>query len=164
VVGHAGSRALCDLAETLGLRAGLSAVMASTKRRRRGHDRGEVLVDLAVMIADGGTTISDLVTLIDQPDLFGPVASVATAWRTLQAVDESALARVAAARAAARAQAWAAGADPGAYVVDIDATLVGSHSDKQHAAANYKHGYGFAPVLGWRPISGGKSVTGAGSW
>jgi hypothetical protein len=154
VVGHAGSRALCDLAETLGLRAGLSAAMASTKRRRRGHDRGEVLVDLAVMIADGGTTISDLVTLIDQPDLFGSVASVATAWRTLQAVDETVLARLAAARAEARAQAWAAGADPGAYVVDIDATLVGSYSEKQRAAANYKHGYGFAPVLAYLDATG----------
>jgi hypothetical protein len=154
VVGHAGSRALCDLAETLGLQAGLSAAMASTKRRRRGHDRGEVLVDLAVMIADGGTTISDLVTLSDQPGLFGPVASVATAWRTLQSVDETVLGRLAAARAAARAEAWAAGADPGVYVVDIDATLVGSHSDKQHAAANYKHGFGFAPVLAYLDATG----------
>lgn len=154
VVGHAGSRTLCDLAETLGLRAGLSAAMASTKQRRRGHDRGEVLVDLAVMIADGGTTISDLVTLADQPGLFGPVASVATAWRTLQAVDDTVLAQVAAARAEARALAWAAGADPGVYVVDIDATLVGSHSEKQHAAANYKHGYGFAPVLAYLDATG----------
>lgn len=154
VVGHAGSRALCDLAETLGLQAGLSAAMASTKQRRRGHDRGEVLVDLAVMIADGGTTISDLVTLSDQPDLFGPVASVATAWRTLRSVDETVLAKVAAARAEARAVAWAAGADPGVYVVDIDATLVGSHSEKQHAAANYKHGYGFAPVLAYLDATG----------
>lgn len=145
---------MCDLAETLGLRAGLSAAMAGTKQRRRGHDRGEVLVDLAVMIADGGTTISDLVTLSDQPGLFGPVASVATAWRTLRSVDETVLAQVAAARAAARAEAWAAGADPGVYVVDIDATLVGSHSEKQHAAANYKHGYGFAPVLAYLDATG----------
>ena len=78
-------RALCDLAEVLGLRPALSAAMASTKQRQGGHDRGQVLVDLAVMVADGGTAISDLVTLIDQPSLFGQVASVATAWRTLQA-------------------------------------------------------------------------------
>jgi hypothetical protein len=128
--------------------------MAPSKRRRRGHDRGQVLVDLAVMLADGGTTISDLETLIDQPLLFGQVASVATAWRTLDAVDETALGRVAAARAEARAEAWAAGADPGVYVIDIDATLVESHSEKQNAAANYKHGFGFAPVLAYLDATG----------
>lgn len=87
--------------------------MAPTKQRRRGHDRGEVLTDLAVAIADGAETISDLATLRDQPDLFGQVASHPTAWRTLAAVDEAALERVKTARAQARANAWAAGADPG---------------------------------------------------
>ena len=154
VVGHAGSRALCDLAEVLGLRRSLSAAMASTKQRQGGHDRGQVLVDLAVMVADGGTAISDLVTLIDQPSLFGPVASVATAWRTLQAIDEAALKRLADARAEARAEAWAAGADPGVYVIDIDATLVESHSEKQNTAANYKHGFGFSPVLAYLDVTG----------
>jgi hypothetical protein len=153
-VGHAGSRALCDLAEIVGLHAALSAAMASTRQRRGGRDRGQVLVDLAVMLADGGTTISDLVTLIDQPSLFGEVASVATAWRTLDAIDTAALGRLAAARAEARAEAWAAGADPGVYVVDIDATLVESHSEKQGAGANYKHGFGFSPVLAYLDATG----------
>jgi hypothetical protein len=61
VVAHAGSRLLCDLADVFGLTDGLSAAMAPTKRRRRGHDRGRVLVDLAVMLADGalkGSTVS----------------------------------------------------------------------------------------------------------
>ena len=71
-----------------GLTAGLSAAMAPTKQRRRGHDRGRVLVDLAVMLADGGEAISDLAVLRDQPNLFGEVASLATAWRTLEAVDD----------------------------------------------------------------------------
>src|SRR5947209_18354087 len=53
VVGHAGARLLCDLADAVGLTEGLSAAMAPTKKRRRGHDRGQVLVDLAVTIADG---------------------------------------------------------------------------------------------------------------
>ena len=80
----------------------LSAAMAPTKRRRRGHDRGEVLVDLAVALADGATTISDLRVLSDQPALFGEVASVPTAWRTLEAIDEDVLARLGPARAEAR--------------------------------------------------------------
>src|SRR5215472_5583028 len=63
VVAHAGARLLCDLSDALGLSAGLSAAMAPTKQRRRGHDRGDVLVDLAVMIADGGEALSDLAVL-----------------------------------------------------------------------------------------------------
>jgi hypothetical protein len=134
VVSHAGARLLCDLADRAGLRAALSVAMAPTKQRRRGHDRGEVLVDLAVMLADGGETISDLAVLRDQPALFGPVASHATAWRALEAVDSAALERIATARAQVRSAVWAAGADPGFYVIDVDATLVTSHSDKEQAA------------------------------
>jgi len=147
VASHAGARLLSDLADAVGLTAGLSTAMAPTKQRRRGHDRGEVLVDVAVTIADGGDAISDLAVLRDQPDLFGEVASTPTAWRTLEAVDAAALERIAHTRAAARAEVWAAGADPGFYVIDFDATLITAHSDKQGAAANYKKGFGFHPLL-----------------
>jgi hypothetical protein len=112
VVGHAGARLLSDLADTLGLGEALSAAVGSTRVRRGGHDRGEVLVDLAVMLADGGETLSDLAVLRDQPELFGEVASTPTAWRTLAAIDEEVLAQIAEARAEARAAAWAAGVDP----------------------------------------------------
>jgi hypothetical protein len=147
VVSHAGAVLLAELADALGLTAGLSAAMAPTKKRNRGHDRGAVLVDLAVMIADGGETISDLAVLRNQPELFGPVASTPTAWRTLEAIDNDALDRIAAARAAARRRAWAAGMDPGFYVIDIDATLITSHSEKEQAAPTYKRGFGFHPLL-----------------
>lgn len=147
VVGHAGARLLSDLADGLGLTAGLSAAMAPTKQRRRGHDRGRVLTDLAVMIADGGTTIADLAVLRDQPTLFGDVASTPTAWRTLEAIDDAALDRIAKARAGARRRVWAAGADPEFYVIDLDATLITSHSDKAGAAPTYKRGFGFHPLL-----------------
>ena len=39
-------------------------------------------------------------------------------------------------------------------MVDIDATLVESHSEKQNAAANYKHGFGFSPVLAFLDATG----------
>jgi hypothetical protein len=68
VVTHAGARLLCDLADAVGLKDGLSAVMAPTMVRRRGHDGGEVLLDMAVAIADGATTFSDLRVLADQPE------------------------------------------------------------------------------------------------
>ncbi len=140
VVAHVGARLLCELAEEFSLTEQLSAAMAPTKQRRRGHDRGEVLVDLAVALADGATTISDLRVLSDQPALFGKVASVPTAWRTLEAIDEEVLARIADARAKARRAAWAAGMDPGFYVIDIDGTLVDAHSEKEEATPTYKRG------------------------
>jgi hypothetical protein len=149
LVNHAGTRVLADLADAVGLTDALSVAMAPTKVRRRGHDRGEVLVDLAVMIADGGETMSELRVLRNQPELFGQVASNPTAWRTLDAVNGDALARIKTARATARAAAWAAGADPGFYVIDIDGTLVGAHSDKQQAAPTYKKGFGFHPLVAY---------------
>jgi hypothetical protein len=113
-----------------------------------------VLVDVAVTIAGGGETISELKVLRNQPALFGKVASTPTAWRTLEAVDADALERIADARGAARVEAWAAGEDPGFYVIDFDATLVTSHSEKQGAAANYKHGFGFHPLLAFLDATG----------
>ncbi len=154
LVNHAGARLLADLADASGLTEGLSVAMAPTKQRRRGHDRGEVLVDLAVTIADGGEAIADLASLRDQPALFGEVASNPTAWRALEAVDDDALGRIRAARAQARAAAWAAGADPGFYVIDIDGTLVGSHSEKEKAAPTYKRGFGFHPLLAYLDATG----------
>ena len=62
--------------------------------------------------------------------------------------------RIKTARAQARANAWAAGADPGFYVIDIDATLVGSHSEKEHAAPTYKRGFGFHPLLAYLDATG----------
>ncbi len=155
VVAHAGARLLCDLADELGLSTGLSTAMAPTKKRQRGHDRGRVLVDLAVAVADGATTFSDLRVLLAQPDLFGEVASVSTTWRTLDAIDDSALERIVAARAEARKKAWKAGMDPGSYVIDIDGTLVTSDSDfKQGAAATYKKGFGFHPMMSYLDATG----------
>jgi hypothetical protein len=154
VVNHAGARLLCDLTDRIGLGEGLSAAMAPTKQRRRGHDRGQVLVDVAVMLADGGEAISDLAVLRHQPALFGPVASHPTAWRALEAVDAAALERIAAARAQARSVVWAAGADPGFYVIDIDATLVTSHSEKEQAAPTYKRGFGFHPLVAYLDATG----------
>jgi hypothetical protein len=73
-VSHAGSAVLRLLADGTGLTAALSKALS-----RRGftpvHDRGRVLVDAAVCIADGGRVLSDLATLRDQAELYGPVAS-----------------------------------------------------------------------------------------
>src|SRR5258708_10280802 len=98
VVSHAVSAATRLLADRAGLTGALSGALA-----RRGfvplHDRGRVLTDLAVVIADGGTTIGEIDTLGHQGELFGPVASDTTAWRTLSQCDGVALARISKARA-----------------------------------------------------------------
>ncbi|MDI9918718.1 hypothetical protein [Rhodococcus sp. IEGM 1379] len=57
------------------------------------HDRGRVFTDLAVTIADGGTSISDIEVLGNQKRIFGDVASTSTAWRTLANIDIAKLAR-----------------------------------------------------------------------
>src|SRR4051812_50017242 len=90
--------------------------MAPTRERNSGHDPGRVLADVAVMLADGGEAISDLAVLRDQPELFGPVASTATAWRVLDRIDQAALGRLRQARAAAREGARAAPARLGGGV------------------------------------------------
>lgn len=154
VVAHAGARLLCDLADRLGLSQGLSTALAPTKKRRSGHDRGRVALDLAVALADGATAISDLRALSDQPALFGEVASVPTAWRTLAAIDDATRERIDRARAQARRRAWAAGMDPHFYVIDIDGTLVSAHSDKEEAAPTYKSGFGFHPLLAYLDATG----------
>lgn len=75
--------------------------------RASGHDPGRVAVDLALTLADGGEAISHLAVLRDQPALFGPVASTATARRVLAGIDERRLGALRAARAAARERLWA---------------------------------------------------------
>jgi Transposase DDE domain group 1 len=147
VVSHAGSALLVGLADRLGLSVGLCQAMASTRERRSAHDPGRVLRDLAVMLAGGGDCLSDLGALRDQVDLFGAVASDSTAWRVIDAIDPERLEGIRAARAGARERAWAAGARPAEIVLDIDSTLVTSHSDKEGAAPTYKRGYGHHPML-----------------
>jgi hypothetical protein len=82
VVPLAGAVAVRLLADRVGLTSGLSAALA-----RRGfipgHDRGQVWVDVAVMLVAGGEAIADIDTLRHQASLLGPVASAPTVWRSL---------------------------------------------------------------------------------
>ena len=151
VIGHAGVALLCELADRLELTRALAWHAGRHPARRHRHQAGRVLRDLAVMLADGGDCLSDLAVLRDQPELFGAVASTATAWRVIErvATDPDGLAGLRAARAHARARAWAAGAWPSSelLLVDLDATLVDAHSDKEGAAGTFKGGFGFHPLL-----------------
>jgi hypothetical protein len=163
VVSHTGSAVLRLLADNTGLTGGLSRAL-----HRRGftpvHDRGRVLGDLAVCIADGGRVLSDLATLRDQPELYGPVASDPTAWRTLEAIGEGERDRIAAARARTRRRVWAqiitqqgrippsrvGDADLGkTVVIRMDATIQIAHSDKEGATGTFKGTYGHHPLGAW---------------
>jgi hypothetical protein len=147
VVTHAGTRLLADVAERSGLGVDLTAALAPIVKRRRRHGPGDVLVDLAVMLADGGECVSDLKVLRDQPGLFGEVASQPTAWRVLDSIDEALLADLQAARAAARARVWAAGGAPSRITLDFDASLVNVASEKELTAPTYKRGFGYHPLM-----------------
>ncbi len=111
VVSHAGTVLLAELADRIGLTAALSEVTDGLRCRRSGHDPGRVLVDVAVAIADGARTMSDVQVLADHEGLHGPAGSVAstpTIWRVLDGIDETMLAGIRQARAVARDRAWLA--------------------------------------------------------
>jgi hypothetical protein len=151
---HAGSALLVAVADKVGLTDFLCEALGPTRERRSPHAPGEVVRDLCVMLADGGDCLSDLGALRDQEDLFGRVASNATAWRVIDSLcEEGMLERLRAARAWARERAWVLGARPERIVLDLDATLITAHSDKEQAAGNFKGGFGFHPLLCYRDES-----------
>jgi hypothetical protein len=153
LVSRSGTALLAQLADRLGLTAALSQAFADTRERAGGHDPGAVLADLALCLADGGDCLSDLGALRDQPDLFGRVASNATAWRAV----ERACGRIddlREARARSRERAWSSGAAPEEIVLDFDSHLVTAHSDKEGATPTWKRGFGFHPLLCYLDCSG----------
>jgi hypothetical protein len=151
LVSHAGAALLAEAADRLGLTGALSRALAPMCERRGRHDPGRVVRDLAVMLADGGDCLADLRAVRDQQVLFGSVASDATAFRVIDRIagDPSLLEALRAARARARAHAWNAGAAPERIVIDIDATLITAHSEKDGAAGTFKRGFGFHPLLAY---------------
>jgi len=150
---RAGTALLTGLADALGLTDGLIRGLSVHSRAVR-HEPGRVARDVAVMLADGGDCLTDLGALRDQGVLFGAVASDATAYRCVERLDEAMLAQIRAARAAARTRAWKLGRAPRRLVLDIDATLLTAHSEKEGAAGTYKGGYGFHPLLCCEATSG----------
>ena len=156
LVSHTGSALLSQVADKSGLTKALSNGLAPIRERRGGHDPGRVIRDLAVMLADGGEALTDLGAVREQAPLFGRVASDATAYRLIDRVasDPNLLEAIRAARARARRHAWSLGVAPKRLTIDLDATLIGSHSDKQGAAGNFKGGFGFHPMLGYFDESG----------
>jgi hypothetical protein len=155
LVSQAGAVLLWETMRVTGLARGLSEGLARWRAPRAVHDPGKIVADLAAAVALGGDCLADIAVLRDQPELAGPVASdpvVSRLLSTLAGDLPRALKAIRAARAAARERAWALagqeapGGDDGLVTVDLDATIVISHSEKQEASPTWKKTYGFHPL------------------
>jgi hypothetical protein len=158
VVSRAGGLLLTDAVWLSCLDKELSRALARWRKPLARHDPAKVVTDLAIALALGGDCLADIAVLRAEPGVFGPVASDPTVSRTIDALAadaERALTAIDTARAAARARVWALAGEhaPDAtidaddpLVIDVDATLVTAHSDKQGAAPTFKRGYGFHPL------------------
>src|SRR5712691_4629270 len=163
LVGHAGAVLLRKLADQAGLTAGLGSALA-----RAGKfplvDRGVALVSMAVAIVLGATSMNDIILLAHHEPVLGAAPSDTTVRRTLELADPRTLDKIARVRAKVRAHVWKLiAAAPAGFpwlaiagkllagwlVIDLDATLITAHSDKQGAAPTFKKGYGFHPLGAW---------------
>jgi Transposase DDE domain group 1 len=163
LVGHAGAVLLRKIADRSGLTGWLGPALARAGKSPA-VDRGMALVSMAVAIALGAASMNDIAVLAHQEPVFGPAPSDTTVRRTLELADERSLGKVAKVRAKARAHVWGlVAATPAGFpwlefagktlkgwlVIDMDATLVTAHSEKQGAAPTFKKGYGFHPLGAW---------------
>jgi hypothetical protein len=158
LVSQAGAVLLWETLRVTGLSRGLSAVLEPWRGPRAVHDPGKIITDLAAALALGGDCLADIAVLREQPALAGPVASDPVASRlvkTLATGGPAALEAIRAARAAARERAWALagdaapGGDGGPVIIDLDATIVIAHSEKEQAAPTWKKTFGHHPMTAW---------------
>ncbi|GGN99012.1 IS1380 family transposase [Microbispora bryophytorum] len=155
LISQAGGLLLLETLRVTGLGRELSAQLERWRPSRAVHDPGKVIADLALTLALGGDCLADIAMLRAQPEVFGPIASDPTVSRLidrLAADPVRALKAIRTARAAARQRAWtlagphAPGADGEPICLDIDATIVIAHSDKDQAAPIWKKTFGFHPM------------------
>jgi hypothetical protein len=155
LVSQAGSVLLWETMRVTGLARGLSQGLARWRAPRAVHDPGKIVADLAAAVALGGDCLADIAVLREQPGLAGPVASDPVVSRLVSALAADlprSLRAIRSARAAARGRAWtlagdaAPGAGGGLVTVDLDATIVIAHSEKEQAAPTWKKTFGFHPM------------------
>lgn len=173
-VGQAGGLLLVETVRATGLDRALSAELAAWRRPFAVHDPGKIITDLALTLALGGDCLADITQLRDEPGLYGHVASDPTVSRLIKVLAsdaDRAVAAIGRARRTARRTAWqlagdaspagrATVADP--LVIDLDATLVTAHSDKELARPTFKKGYGFHPLCAFAdhgPAGTGEPLT-----
>jgi Transposase DDE domain group 1 len=157
LVSRGGIALLAETARVGGLERALWTALTPWRRTRAVHDPARVVTQLAFALAAGGDCLADIGVLRDATAIVGVVPSDPTVSRViddLAAGGQDVLDAIAAAHAAARARVHDAGGGPpaesgldGLVALDIDATLVAAHSDKQDARPTYKRGFGHHPVM-----------------
>jgi hypothetical protein len=151
VVAHVGLHALGAFADRLGLGDALSSAIPWRGGGFPVHDRGKVLVQMALILAGGSESCLDIEHLRVGGDLLGFVPSDTTVARTFHEITPPVRSSIARAVAKVRSEVWrrssqATSSDP--VVLDIDASLVEIHSEnKEEAAPTYKGGCGFHPLF-----------------
>ena len=167
IVSQAGGLLLIEALRVTGLDQGLSRALSRWRAPQAVHDPGKIMTDLAVTLALGGDCLADVAVLRSSPELFGPVASDPTVSRLVKTLAQggpAALRAIRTARAQARQRAWALAGDraPGSggglIPVDLDATIVIAHSDKDQAAPTWKRTFGHHPMTAF--IDHGSGGTG----
>jgi len=155
IVSQAGALLVTQSMRATGLDRGLTAALERWRSSRAVHDPGKIIADLVVTLALGGDCLADISVLRAQPELAGLVASDPVVSRLVSALATDlpkALRAIRKARAAARERAWALASEraPGRegslIPVDIDATIVTAHSEKEKAAPTWKKTFGFHPL------------------
>ena len=169
-VSQAGAVLLTDTLHATGLAASLREALGPWTKPLAEHHAAKVLLDLAMTLAIGGEVARDTDLLRCEPGLFGSVASAPTISRTLTTLAQDAPAVVEAisrARRAARERAWTMAGDhaPGhgvsaknPLVIDLDATLINVHSEKEQASPTFKRGFGYHPLCAF--LDHGQAGTG----
>ena len=162
LVGHAGAILLRKLADQCGLTGALDGALALKKKKPQ-LSRGMVLVSTAIAIALGATAMADTAVMGQLGPVLGDAPSASTVRRVLDLAAGRTLARIAQARAGIRRHVWKQIEDAGGFpwiavagktldrwlVIDMDATLITAHSDKEGARPTWKTGYGFHPLAAW---------------
>jgi hypothetical protein len=156
VVAHVGLHALGSLADALGLGSALTSCIEPTSQRALRHDRGKVLVQMALVLAGGGESCGDVEHLRAQSDLFGDVPSDSTVYRTFHEFDSAQRKHFARALAHVRQKVWEKlDVTSGPVILDFDASLVmGLAESKENAAPTYKGGFGFHPLFCFSDLTG----------
>jgi hypothetical protein len=156
---QAGGVLLTDTIDQTGLGRYLSNALASWRKPFAIHDPGKILLDLALSLALGGDCLSDAGIVRSEPGIYGSVASTPTVSRLIGWLAEDAGAAVTAIRRArqkARTHAWSVAGtrapDHGAsaddpLIIDLDASIVIAHSEKEQAAGTFKRTFGHHPLL-----------------
>jgi len=158
LISSSGALLVKEAIRVAGLDRGLAQALSRWRPTRATHDPGKVLLDVATAVALGGDCLADVAAVRSQPEVFGSVASDPTVSRVFTALAtdaDEAVTAIRQVRARARSVVWTrrrplagspSGRDGAQVIVDIDATLVAAHSDKEGAEPTFKRGFGFAPM------------------